>query len=156
MNSGLVFALVFAIGVIAGLRSLTAPAIVCWGAWLKWFDLADSPLRFMGTIGAACIFTALALVELVTDKLRSTPNRTAPVGLASRIVLGALAGATITAGAGGSVPTGAVIAAIGALVGAFGGFHLRRGLARVLPPVAAALVEDLIAIGGGFFIVSRI
>jgi len=156
MNSGLVFAAAFAIGVVAGLRSLTAPAIVCWAAWLKWFDLQDSPLRFMGTTGAACIFTALAVVELVTDKLPSTPNRTAPVGLAARIVLGALAGATLAAGGGRSVPIGAVIGTMGALVGTFGGFQLRRGLARALPPVAAALVEDLIAIGGGFFIVSRI
>jgi uncharacterized membrane protein len=155
MNSGLVFTLAFGIGIIAGLRALTAPATVCWGAWLKWYSLQDSPMHFMSTTVATCIFTILALVELVTDKLPSTPNRTVPMQLGARIVTGGLSGATLSAGGGQSLIVGAVIGAIGALAGTFAGFHLRRGLSQGVPPLVAALLEDAIAVGGGFFIVSR-
>ena len=155
MSSTLLFALVFGIGIVAGLRSFTAPAVVCWGAYLQWFSLQGSPLHFMASLIAVCILTILAVVELVIDKLPSTPNRTAPVGLGARIVLGGLAGATLSV-AGGHFGIGVgVIAAAGALAGTFGGFHFRRGLSQILPPIAAALVEDVIAVGAGFLIVSR-
>ena len=155
MNSTLVFALVFGIGIVAGLRSCTAPAVVCWGAYLQWFSLQGSPLHFMASLIAVCIFTILAVVELVGDKLPSTPNRTAAVGLGARIVLGGLAGATLAVAAGQAGIAGAVIAAVGALAGTLGGFHFRRALSQTLPPVVAALVEDVIAVGGGLLLVSR-
>ena len=43
MNSGLTVLLVFSIGVVAGLRSLTAPAVVAWAAYLGWLNLHGSP-----------------------------------------------------------------------------------------------------------------
>ncbi|MFP3787106.1 DUF4126 family protein, partial [Burkholderia sp. SIMBA_024] len=61
------------IGVVAGLRAMTAPAAVAWGAYLGWFDIAQSSLSFMGSFWTVAIFTVLALVELVTDQLPSTP-----------------------------------------------------------------------------------
>jgi uncharacterized membrane protein len=44
-----------------------------------------------------------------------------------------------------------------AINGAFGGFHVRRLLANYLkiPDTAIALAEDGLAIGVGFFLVSR-
>lgn len=155
MSSTLLFALVFGIGIVAGLRSFTAPAVVCWGAYLHWFSLQGSPLHLMASLIAVCILTILAVVELVTDKLPSTPNRTAPIGLGARIVLGGLAGGTLAVAGGQSGIGGAMIAAVGALAGTFGGFHFRRALSQILSPIAAALVEDVIAVGAGFLIVSR-
>ena len=35
------------IGVIAGLRAMTAPAAVAWGAYLGWIPLAGFPLAWM-------------------------------------------------------------------------------------------------------------
>jgi len=73
MNS-LALLLAFSIGVVAGLRSLTAPAVVAWAAHLGWLNLHGSPLAFMGSVWAVAIFTLLALVEFVADQLPTTPG----------------------------------------------------------------------------------
>jgi uncharacterized membrane protein len=46
---------------------------------------------------------------------------------------------------------------IGGIAGCFGGYHARAWLVKSLrlPDFYIALLEDLIAIGGSFFIVSR-
>ncbi len=74
-----VFVSALGIGVAAGLRSLTPPAVVAWAAHLGWLNLNDSPLAFMGSIIAVVIFSLLAVIELIVDLLPSTPKRTAPV-----------------------------------------------------------------------------
>jgi uncharacterized membrane protein len=154
---GLAMFLELGIGVVAGLRSLTAPAVVAWAACLGWINLHGSPLAFMGSKWAVGIFTILALVELVADQLPNTPSRTAPVGLSARIVTGALSGACLAVAGGGALWQGAVFGAIGALIGTFGGYQARVGLVRALraPDIAIAILEDLMAIGLGLFLTSR-
>jgi uncharacterized membrane protein len=158
MTSATILGLAFAIGVIAGLRSLTAPAAASWAARLSWINLQGTHFAFMGSLPAVWILSLLAVAELVNDKLPRTPSRTAPGPLAGRILLGALAAATLTAGAaGGSVALGAVAGAAGALAGTFGGYQARTRLVRALgvPDLVVALLEDLVAVGGGLFIASR-
>jgi len=87
------------IGVIAGLRAMTAPAAVAWGAALGWFDVSQTPLAFMGYQWTPWVFTVLAVVELITDQLPTTPSRKVPVQFGARIVMGALSGAVIGAAA---------------------------------------------------------
>jgi uncharacterized membrane protein len=157
MNSAEVLLLAFLIGVIAGLRSLTAPAVVAWAAHRDWIHLRDTPLSFMGSTAAVVVFIVLAVGELIADKLPSAPSRLAPPGLIARIVLGGLSGAALaTAGGQGSLP-GAVLGVIGGVSGAFGGYQVRTGLVKALklPDLVIALLEDAVAIGGGLFIVSR-
>jgi uncharacterized membrane protein len=104
---------VFLLGCVAGLRSLSAPAIVCWASHFGWLRLAGTRLSFMNHPATLIIFTTLAAVELVVDKLPKTPARTAPIGLAARVVLGGLSGAAAAAssainpylGAGALVPS---------------------------------------------------
>jgi uncharacterized membrane protein len=158
MNSTLVLVLVFLIGVIAGLRALTAPTVVSWAANLHWINLTRSHLAFMGTLVAAIIFSVLAVAELVNDKLPKTPPRTAPPSVVIRLVLGAFAAATFSVGAGGSAILGVILGIVGALVGTFGGYQVRTRTVRALhvPDFVIALVEDLIAVGGGFLLVSRL
>jgi uncharacterized membrane protein len=157
MNSGTALLLAFGIGIVAGLRSLTAPAVVAWAAHLGWLHLAGSPLAFMGSKWTAAVFTLLALVELVADQLPGTPPRTAAVGLSARIVTGALCGASFAVAGGASLWLGAVAGAIGAIAGAFGGYQARVGLVRALrvPDVAIAIPEDIVAIGLGLFLATR-
>jgi uncharacterized membrane protein len=52
---------------------------------------------------------------------------------------------------------GAVIGIVGALAGTYGGYYARTGLVRALkvPDLVIAILEDIVAIGGGLFIVSR-
>jgi uncharacterized membrane protein len=157
MNSSMVLILAFLIGVIAGLRSFTAPAVVCWAAHLGWINLHTSPLSFMGTTVAVIIFTIFALVELTADKLPKTPSRTTPVPLIFRLVLGALSGAALGIAGGQSLVLAAVVGGIGAVAGAFGGYQIRHRIvaASKLPDFPIALLEDIVAIGGGLLIVSR-
>lgn len=157
MNSGFVLLLALSIGVVAGLRSLTAPAVVAWAAYLGWINLHGSPLAFMGSVWTVAIFTILALVELVADQLPSTPSRTAPVGLSARIVTGALTGACLAIAGDATLWLGALAGVIGGIAGAFAGYHARVGLVGALhaPDFAIAIPEDLIAIGLGLLLVSR-
>jgi uncharacterized membrane protein len=157
MNFGLALLLAFGIGVVAGLRSMSAPAIVAWAAHLGWINLSDSHLAFMGSAWAVGIFTLGALVEFIADQLPTTPARTTAVPLAARIVMGLLTGTCLGMAGGASLWLGALAGAIGATAGAFGGYRVRVGLVRTLqaPDLAIAIPEDLIAIGLGLFLVSR-
>jgi uncharacterized membrane protein len=157
MNSGLALLLALGIGVVAGLRSFTAPAVVAWAAHLGWINLHGSALSFMGSVWAVAIFTVLALVELIADQLPKTPARTAAVGLSARLATGALTGACLAIAGGAVLWVGAIAGALGGIAGAFGGYHTRVGLVRVLrlPDFAVAIPEDVIAIGFGLFLTSR-
>jgi uncharacterized membrane protein len=157
MNPSQVLLLAFLIGVIGGLRTMTAPAVVAWAANRHWLNLHSSPLAFMGSTAAVAVFTVLALGELIVDKLPSTPNRTGLVGLIGRSVLGGLSGASVAASGGQSIALGAVLGVAGALAGAFAGYEVRTRVVRALkvPDFVIALLEDAVAIGGGLLIVSR-
>jgi uncharacterized membrane protein len=147
----------FLIGVFAGLRSLTAPAAAAWAAYLGWLKVA-STLAWLGSLPAVIVLTLLALAELVSDKLPKTPSRTAPLGLIARIVTGGLCGAALClASTQQSLLFGAIVGAIGGVVGCFGGYQLRTRLVKMLntPDYVVAVWEDLVAIGGSFWVVSR-
>ncbi len=148
--------LAFLIGIIAGLRALTAPAAVAWGAALGWFDVSQTPLAFMGYRWTPWIFTLLALVELVTDQLPATPSRKVPMQFGARLIMGALSGATIGA-AGGSLIPGLIAGILGAISGTLGGAAARGKLASTFrrdPP--AAILEDAVAIVGAILIVASV
>jgi len=148
--------LAFLIGLFAGLRSLTPPAAVAWAVHLGWLKLTR-PLSLIGSLPAVIILSLLAIAELMIDKLPNTPNRTAPLGLIARIVTGGLTGACVSVGGGQRALVGAGLGVIGGIIGCFGGYQARARLVRSLrqPDFNVALVEDLIAIGGSLFIVSR-
>jgi uncharacterized membrane protein len=141
---------------VAGLRSLTAPAVVAWAAHLKWLNLENTALAFMGSTAAVAVFTVLALVELVADQLPSTPARTQPPGLIARIVLGGLSGASVAVSGGQSLALGACLGVLGGIACAFGGYQARTRLVKALAvrDLFVALVEDALAIGAGLVIVS--
>lgn len=157
MGSSLILALAFAIGVIAGLRTFTAPAVVCWAAHLGWINLHGSHLAFLGSTVTVVIVTLLAIFELVNDKLPATPNRTTPGPLGARIVMGALCGAALAIGGGQGVPLGAIAGTVGSVVGAFGGYQARHQIVTLLKvkDFGVALVEDLVAICGALLVVTR-
>ncbi|ORW92865.1 hypothetical protein AWB92_14485 [Mycobacterium sp. IEC1808] len=154
MTHALILLLALAIGVVAGLRSLTAPAVVAWGAYLGWLDLHGTWASWMGNIITAIVFTVLAVGELVNDKLPKTPARTAPPIFAARIITGGLAGAALGAWPHWTFSAlGAGI--IGAVLGTFGGYQARKRLAAVAgKDLPIALLEDAVAILGGFAVVA--
>jgi uncharacterized membrane protein len=151
------------IGIVAGLRAMTAPAAVALAAVYGPLVLTGTPLAFLAIAPVAWVLVVLALGELVTDQLPSTPSRTVPVQFGARIIMGAIAGAGIGAAAGAAVggavagAVGTVIGtfagAVGAVIGTFAGAAARARLAasfgRDRP---AALIEDAVAIVGGLLV----
>ncbi|TIV51810.1 MAG: DUF4126 domain-containing protein [Mesorhizobium sp.] len=149
----MLYILALLIGVVAGLRAMTAPAAVAWGSYLGWLPVAGTWASFMGHWIAVGIFTILAIVELVTDQLPSTPSRKVPQQFGARVVLGAFTGAVI----GGATIGGLIAGAIGAVIGTLGGAEVRGRLAAAFgkdPP--AAFIEDAVAIIGGLLIVAAV
>jgi uncharacterized membrane protein len=141
------------IGVIAGLRAMSAPAAVSWGANLGWIDLSQTPLAFMGYSWTPWIFTVLALAELINDKLPNTPSRKVPPQFAARVIMGALAGASLGA-AGGMLIVGLVAGVAGAVIGTYGGAAVRGRLGAMFGrDLPAALTEDAVAVIGALLIV---
>jgi uncharacterized membrane protein len=150
-----VFLLALGIGIVAGLRSLTAPAVVAWAAHLGWLNLHGSSLAFMGSTAAVAIFSVLAIGELIADKLPTIPRRTSPAPLMARIITGGLCGACLCAAAGRSLVVGVVLGGIGAVVGAFLGYGIRRRLDLRINDLVVAVCEDVAAVGLALFVVSR-
>jgi uncharacterized membrane protein len=136
------------LGLVSGMRSMTAMAVLCWFAHRGDLSLDGTWASWAGRLMTAIIFTVLALAELIADKLPKTPNRTAPGPLLARVVMGGLVGAIVAAGLNGSEFEGIILGVGGALIGAFGGFLVRREIVMRVGskdwPVA--LVEDLSAI----------
>ena len=144
------------IGVVAGLRAMTAPAAVAWASHLGWLSLAGTSLAFLGHPAAPWVLGALALVELVTDQLPQTPSRKVPVQFGTRILMGALCGAALAAPSGQLV-AGAACGALGAVLGTLGGAAARARLAQAFGrDLPAALLEDVVAIGGALAVVSLV
>jgi uncharacterized membrane protein len=144
------------IGVVAGLRTMMAPAAVSWAAHLGWLRLAATPLAVLGSAWTVGVLTLLALGEQVADQLPSTPSRTVPVQFGARIVTGAFSGAAIGA-ASGLLIVGAIAGIVGAAIGTLGGRAARAKLAAAFGKYRpAAFIEDAVAILAAFGIVAVI
>jgi len=150
--------LCFLLGGLNGLRSLTAPAAVCWAAHLGWLNFADTKFAFLDNRATLIVLTVLAVLELIGDKLPKTPARTEPLGLIARAVFGSLCGVALAISAGQNVFAPALLGLTGAVVGTFAGYNARRALVQRahLPDFAVALVEDFLAIAGSLLIVSHL
>lgn len=157
MTPTILLILALGIGVIAGLRCFTAPTVTAWAGYLGWMHLQRTPLGFLTSLVTVVLLTGLALFELYNDKRPNTPNRTAPGGLIARILTGGLSGAAFGVASGQLVIVSVLAAMLGAVVGTFGGYQVRTRLVKALnvPDYLIAVAEDLVAIAGGLFLVSR-
>jgi uncharacterized membrane protein len=150
------YLLALLIGVVTGLRTFTSPTAVSWAARLGWLHLENTPLAFLGYAATPYILSVLAIGELINDKLPKTPSRKAPVPFAARIVVGAFCGAALGAPGGGMV-AGIIAGALGGVAGTLGGYEFRSRMVKATggKDLPIALLEDAIAVGGAFWIVSR-
>jgi len=132
-------------GFLGGLRAFIPLALVSWLAYFEWIGTPDSWLRYFANPWTVGILTILALVELVTDQLPSTPSRKAPVQFGARIISGAISGAAIGT-TSGKIIAGIIAGIIGAVLGTFFGHFFRTALASKLGnDHPAALIEDALA-----------
>ena len=145
-------ALAVGIGAVAGLRTLAAPAVLAWAAKRRLIRLGSSPFATIISATASKRITDFAVSELIADKLPFTPSRLNAGPLASRIISGAICGATIYGVVKRPLTEGAVLGGLGAIAAAFAGYHMRKRLSRDMPDLAVAVLEDALAIGGGVLI----
>jgi uncharacterized membrane protein len=157
MNETVLFACALGLGFVAGLRSMLAPAAVAWAAHLGWLNLSPGPFAFIGSKGALIILSLFAIGELIADKMPGVPKRTAVAPLLVRMITGGVCGACLFASAKHSLGMGAALGAIGAILGAFGGYEARKRLVTRLniADFFVALPEDLIAIGLAIICLTR-
>ncbi|HEX4998737.1 MAG TPA: DUF4126 family protein [Terriglobia bacterium] len=149
-------AVAFAIGMLNGLRTFTPPAVAAWATRLGWIRLQGA-LALMGSLPSVAFFTLMAAFELFADKMPRIPNRTSPMSLLGRGVMGALTGACIAVAGEQPLAAGGACGVAGAMAGAFAGFHARMRLVKALgaPDLYIALAEDLTCLGGALWFFSR-
>lgn len=135
------------LGFATGLRSMTGIMVLCWFAYTGNLTVDGTWAFWLAKLATAIVFTVFAAGEYVADKLPNTPNRTSPIGLTARLVVGGLVGAAAATGLNGSAFEGIILGALGALLGAFVGFHVRRDLVANAgwADWTAALTEDAVA-----------
>jgi uncharacterized membrane protein len=137
-----------AAGAVAGMRTMTAPAVVSYK--MKRIAKAEGLSHPTG-FGGRRVSTALALLaigELVADKLPKTPNRTDPPALIMRGISGAFAGAALSGSERNEKIKGAVLGGLAAIGASYGMYYLRAWLVKKtgVPDAVVAIGEDAIAL----------
>jgi uncharacterized membrane protein len=149
----------FGIGVVAGMRSLTAPALLSHKL-VRTIPTKQptKPIHYLAMPPASLALKALAGAEILGDKAPNAPNRIVPSAYSMRITSGATCGAFLSQVEGNSIPTGAVAGGLGAAVGTMAFFQLRQWLDHSLglPDPVVALAEDVLTIALGWTIVNSI
>ena len=160
MTSTMLYVLCVLIGGVTGLRTMTGIAVVAIGAqtsWpqLGWLHLAGTGLGFLARPVSMYIFVALAIGELISDKL-PVPARIQPGPLVARAAFGGLSASALAVAAGESWIAPVLFGAIAAVIGAYAGYWLRRTItSRGVMDLPIALLEDATAILLAVFAVSR-
>jgi uncharacterized membrane protein len=163
MTPTMLFVLCCLLGGVSGLRTMTGIAMVTIAAHLHWLHLGGTALGFLARPVSMYIFVALAIGELISDKL-PVPSRTQPGPLAARAVFGGFSASALAVAAGANWIVPALLGAISAVAGAYAGYWLRRtitakrpdtGEGKGIPDLPVALLEDAVAIGLAWFVVSR-
>jgi uncharacterized membrane protein len=135
------------LGFATGLRTMTPIAVLCWYGWSGELSIHHDWAFWATKLVTAIVFTVLAVGELVADKLPGIPARVSLFPLLARLVFGGLCGAIAASSLKGPGIEGGILGVIGALIGAFVGFMVRRDLAtKGCPDWNVALGEDAIAI----------
>jgi uncharacterized membrane protein len=136
----------FVLGIVCGLRAVLGIAAVSWAASSQHLPLEGTWLSFLGSRITTYITSALAIGEIINDKLPKTPSRLIPPQFGARVVTGALTGTAIGL-SHGQVVAGAVAGIVGSVVGTVGGAKARGFVAQLFGrDLPAALLEDVLAI----------
>ena len=156
MTDGQVYVGAAALGVVAGLRSMAAPAIMTKVASCG--DEDESRLGFLGNPIAGHTLTVLAAAEQIADKLPFIPNRTTTGPLIVRAISGALSGAALCTIKKRPIVPGVLFGALGAIGATFAAFELRKRAGEKLhvPDKVLALIEDAVTAGCSTLLVDQL
>ncbi len=132
----------FGIGVLTGLRSMSAVAALSWATSLGRIGAGWIPLG----PGARRLTTLAALAEMAGDKIPFAPDRRIAPSFLLRLALGA-AGGSVLAGRGVSRTEGAMAGIAGAVAGTLLGRAARGADTQSGGDWARGLTEDAVAAG---------
>jgi uncharacterized membrane protein len=148
--------MVLLLGVVTGMRSMTALAALCWAAWARLVP-EHGWAMWSAYLVTAIFFTLCALGEYVVDTLPRAPNRTSHGPAIARVVIGALVGAMVAGAIGEPLAGGVIFGAFGALIGTWGSFWVRMSLDRLTGhDLPVALVESASAIALAMMAITRL
>jgi len=135
---------------------MMAPAVISWAARRSGLDLESTPFSAFKGPGIGRTAVAMALGEMLADKLEFVPNRADSTALLARAVSGGAAGAAIFKARRHSILVGALVGAGAAVGAAYATYYLRKSACRYfnVSDRAAALVEDGIALTAGLVAVA--
>jgi uncharacterized membrane protein len=157
-RSGQVLGRALGLGVVAGIRSMSAPALLSRAASRGGIEgIEGTPFAFLASPRAARILTVLAIGEALADKLPFSPDRISPPGLVGRIASGGLVGAALFAAAQRRTALGAGLGLLASAAASYPSYYLRvKTQERLgLPNWAVGLVEDALAEGTGLLALSK-
>lgn len=139
------------IGLVAGLRSMTPLAAASLAARQGRLPRDSGAPRLLGAGPVAVGASALAVGELLGDKMPWAPDRTVPPGLAARLLTGGLAGAALARRR--DRLAGAALGAAGAVAAGYLGLALRKRAMARYGQTPSGLVEDIAAVSAAALIV---
>ncbi|HTK21213.1 MAG TPA: DUF4126 family protein [Mucilaginibacter sp.] len=145
-----------ALGLIAGLRSVSAGAVASHILKQeKPTEDSNKFKRFMHSDGFNTALNVMAVGELIADKLPFVPARTMPAGLAARVLSGGISSAAISKTNGENVILYAVLGSALAAGATYAFYHLRKaaGSRTGIADPLIALAEDAIVAGVGFALI---
>jgi uncharacterized membrane protein len=147
----------FIFGTLTGFRSMLPAALLSWAAWHNAIPLHDTKFAFFASPIVAVLLIVLAAAELIVDKLPRAPNRTAPLGLIGRIVMGSVTGGALAASLLLTWWPAALAGAIGGVFGAALGFSLRQYFVTALrcKDWYIAVAEDVITLWGASWVIGH-
>jgi uncharacterized membrane protein len=147
-SSGHVLGRTLGLGAVAGVRSMSAPALLSRAASRGDIeDIEGTPFAFLASPRAARILTVLAVGEALADKLPFSPDRISPPGLVGRMASGGLVGAALFAAAERRAVIGAGLGLLASVAASYPSYYLRVKTQEKLglPNWAVGLVEDALA-----------
>lgn len=136
-----------ALGIVAGMRSMMAPALAARKAAKDPEGMPDVLTRPQ----TKAFLEVMAAGEMFADKLPFTPSRTVLPSLLFRTLSGAVVGAAFATSRRGRPAAGAIAGVLGALAGTFGAYYVRQFVdkrLKVADPIVG-LAEDALAAGLG-------
>ena len=156
-----ILGLAFLMGIVSGLRTFTSLAFITWAARLTWLPLDHTRLAFLASPITVRIVTAMAVGELIGDKLPQTPSRTRFLPFFARILSGSFCGVCLALSVATYQPhhlaillLGPLAGAGGSILGTLGGASCRAVLAQAFGrDFPAAILEDASAIAIAAFCV---
>lgn len=126
-----------ALGALTGMRSMAGPATLAY--------------QHGGVLSR--VLSTLAAGEMVADKTAAVGNRTDPMPLAGRAVMGAVVGGELARENHGNVIAGALLGASAAVAMAHIAFRVRRRLSG--SSAVGGMIEDAVVMGLGAMIARR-